>query len=106
MATSKNKNTKYRSGLEERFDKETKHKLASSTAFKDFITENFSSFSVVLFFLLMPAVSAKIYSFPLNSTLVSTESIVVPGISETIILSSLRIAFIDEDLPTFGFPII
>ncbi len=54
----------------------------------------------------MPAVSAKIYSFPLNSTLVSTESIVVPGISETIILSSLRIVFIDEDLPTFGFPII
>ncbi len=29
MATSsKDKNTKYRSGLEERFDKETKHKLA------------------------------------------------------------------------------
>ena len=46
----------------------------------------------------------KIYSLFLKIILVSTESMVVPGIFETIIFFSFEIEFIVDDLPTFGLP--
>ena len=46
----------------------------------------------------------KIYSLFLKIILVSTESMVVPGIFETIIFFSFEIEFTVDDLPTFGLP--
>ena len=42
---------------------------------------------------------------PSHSKGVSIASLVVPAIGETITLLSSTRAFINEDLPTFGFPI-
>ena len=58
-----------------------------------------------MLFLLNPAVSIKIYS-PLSFLkFVSIASLVVPGISLTILLFSPIILLTKEDFPTFGFPI-
>ncbi len=66
---------------------------------------NFSIDSVVLLFLLIPAVSIKLY-FPCSfSKYESIASRVVPAILLTITLFSPRILFTREDFPTFGFPI-
>ena len=40
----------------------------------------------------------------MNEKGISSESIVVPGVSEVIDLLSLRILLISVDLPTLGFP--
>ncbi len=42
----------------------------------------------------------------MNVKNVSIASLVVPGIAETITLSSFNTQFNNEDLPTFGFPTI
>ena len=63
-------------------------------------------FSFTLLFLLIPAVSIKLY-FPVSfSKYESIASLVVPAISLTITLFSPNILLINEDFPTFGFPII
>ena len=59
---------------------------------------------MTLAFFLIPAVSVIINSFLNKLYLVSIESLVVPDISVTIFLSSPKIAFINDDLPTFGLP--
>ena len=51
-----------------------------------------------------PAVSINTYSFPLCVICVSTASLVVPAISDTIRRSSPNSRLIREDFPTFGFP--
>ena len=63
-----------------------------------------SSSSLILFFLRSPAVSMKIYSFPLCTISVSIASRVVPATSETMTRFSPRRRLTIEDLPTFGFP--
>ena len=69
------------------------------------LSSNFSISSFILLFLLNPAVSIKIYS-PLSFLkFVSIASLVVPGISLTILLFSPIILLTKEDFPTFGFPI-
>ena len=61
-------------------------------------------FSFTFAFFLIPAVSVIINSFLNKLYLVSIESLVVPEISVTIFLSSPKIAFTKDDLPTFGLP--
>ena len=61
--------------------------------------------STILLLRRIPAVSMKIYSFPLYFTAVSMASRVVPAISDTIERSSCASLLIRDDLPTFGFPI-
>ena len=53
---------------------------------------------------LIPAVSTKLTLMPLRLALSSTVSLVVPGISVTMLRSSLRKRFKSEDFPTFGRP--
>ena len=53
---------------------------------------------------LMPAVSVRLRTRPPMSRLSLIVSRVVPAISVTIALSSLRSAFKREDLPAFGLP--
>ena len=48
--------------------------------------------------------SIIIYSLPSNVKGVSIASLVVPGISLTITLSSPIILFVKEDFPALGFP--
>ena len=48
--------------------------------------------------------SMNTYSLPFLTISVSTASLVVPAISDTITLSSPRSLLIIEDFPTFGFP--
>ena len=80
------------------------HTCARSTAILALITEYFSIESYTRLFLRSPAVSINT-NFPyLFSTYESVASRVVPAISETIILSSPRIALTSEDLPTLGLP--
>ena len=55
---------------------------------------------------LIPAVSINLNLIPLIVVTSSIASLVVPGILETIALSSLTIAFKSEDLPALGFPAI
>ena len=55
---------------------------------------------------LRPAVSMNLYSMPSIIIVSSIESLVVPGISETIALSSFKREFSKVDLPEFGFPTI
>ena len=63
-------------------------------------------FSFTLLFLLIPAVSIKLY-FPVSfSKYESIASLVVPATLLTITLFSPRILLTKEDFPTFGFPII
>ena len=58
-----------------------------------------------MLFLLTPAVSIKMY-FPFSfSNFESMASLVVPAILLTIALFSPNILFINDDFPTFGFPI-
>ena len=58
-----------------------------------------------MLFLLIPAVSISTY-FPCSfSYSVSIASLVVPAIELTIVLFSPNILFINDDFPTFGFPI-
>ena len=65
----------------------------------------FSISSLILLFLLKPAVSISTYS-PLSFLkFVSIASLVVPGISLTMLLFSPIILLTNEDFPTFGFPI-
>ena len=78
-------------------------KSASLACFIDFSTPIFSTSSDAS---LIPAVSTKFNGIPLIVTNSSIVSLVVPAISVTIALSSLRIAFKSEDFPAFGFPII
>ena len=80
--------------------------FALSIAFFAFKTEYSSIFSYILFFLLIPAVSIKVYLPYLLSNSESIASLVVPAISDTISLSSFNILFINDDFPAFGFPII
>ena len=68
------------------------------------IMEYLSISSLILDFLLKPAVSINIYSSPLCTTVVSTASLVVPAISDTMSLFSPISLLIREDLPTFGLP--
>jgi len=63
-----------------------------------------STFMEILLFLRSPAVSMRTMSLSLNLIFVSTESLVVPGISLTIILSEPRTLFAMEDLPVLGLP--
>ena len=78
---------------------------ALSIASKVLATLYFSIFSSILLCLLIPAVSIKTY-FPWEfSNSESIASLVVPAILLTINLFSPRILLINEDLPTFGFPI-
>ena len=77
---------------------------ALSTAATVLITLYRSISSLTLLFLLKPAVSIKIYSFFSYLTTVSTASLVVPAISETISLLSPRSLFIRDDFPTLGLP--
>ncbi len=60
--------------------------------------------SFILFLRLNPAVSINTYSLPSHVTEVSTASLVVPAISDTITLFSPSILLIMEDLPTLGLP--
>ena len=53
-----------------------------------------------------PAVSINLYSRPLIKIVSSIVSRVVPGISDTIALSSFRRAFSNVDLPELGLPVI
>ena len=79
---------------------------ARSTANKLLITLYFSIFSFTLLFFLIPAVSINTY-FPNSfSNSESVASLVVPAMSLTITLFSPNILFTNEDLPTFGLPII
>ena len=55
---------------------------------------------------LIPAVSINLNFIPLITVTSSIASLVVPGMSDTIALSSLTNAFKSEDLPAFGFPAI
>ena len=55
---------------------------------------------------LMPAVSIKRNRMPSILMTSSTVSLVVPGISLTIALSSFNRAFNNVDFPEFGFPMI
>ena len=66
----------------------------------------FSKLSSILLFLLIPAVSIKIYLPYSFSNSESIASLVVPAILLTITLFSPKILFTNEDFPTFGFPII
>jgi hypothetical protein len=71
------------------------------------ITDQFSIFLVPTFeSLLSQAVSMRTNFSPLNSSFVSTLSLVVPLISFTITLSFPTRALTILDFPTFGFPII
>ena len=67
---------------------------------------NFSIDSVILLFLLIPAVSIKLYLPFSFSKYESIASLVVPAILLTITLFSPRILFTNDDFPTLGFPII
>jgi len=58
----------------------------------------------ILFLRLNPAVSIIVRSLWKCFSLRSMESLVVPGISVTILMSSPMILLTREDLPTFGFP--
>ena len=69
-------------------------------------TLNFSATKFVFPLRRIPAVSTNRYSFPFLTTSVSTLSIVVPGIGDTIDRSSPAIRFNSVDFPTFGRPII
>ena len=55
---------------------------------------------------LRPAVSMNLKFIPLIINESSMLSLVVPGISETIALSSLRSVFRRDDFPALGFPAI
>ena len=82
-----------------------KHTSALSIASNVLIILNFSIDSDTLLFLLIPAVSISTY-FPYSfSYSVSIASLVVPAILLTIVLFSPKILFINDDFPTFGFPI-
>ena len=62
--------------------------------------------SVILLFLLNPAVSIILIVLLKYCIYESTESLVVPAISVTIDFSSYNSAFIIDDLPTLGIPTI
>ena len=55
---------------------------------------------------LIPAVSTMRNCLRCHVNMASTESLVVPGTSETIIRSSLSSRFTSDDLPAFGRPTI
>ncbi len=63
-------------------------------------------FSILSSVALIPAVSIRRNSNPSMYIFSSIVSRVVPGMSLTIARSSLRMAFISVDFPTFGLPII
>ena len=65
-----------------------------------------SKSSLILFFLLIPAVSINTYSFPSRMISVSIASLVVPAISDTITRFLPTSLFTSEDFPAFGFPTI
>ena len=74
-------------------------------AFIDLSTEYFSILSSILPLFLIPAVSIATYFFLLYVNLVSTASLVVPAIGDTITFSSFNSAFTRLLFPTFGLPI-
>ena len=78
-------------------------KSAESIDSLDFCTPIFSTISSVS---LIPAVSTIFSGIPLMFTNSSITSLVVPAISVTIALFSPKIEFNNDDLPTFGLPII
>ncbi len=63
-------------------------------------------FSIMLLLFLIPAVSMNLNFIPFSIISSSIASLVVPGISETIALSSFNIAFNNVDFPTLGSPAI
>ena len=63
-------------------------------------------FSILFFVFRIPAVSINLNCIPSIFILSSITSLVVPSISETIALSSLRRVFNSVDFPEFGAPII
>ncbi len=68
------------------------------------ITLYLSISSLILLFLLNPAVSININLPSSVSNLLSIASLVVPGILLTIFLFSPSNLFISEDFPTLGLP--
>src|SRR2546430_2155034 len=67
-------------------------------------TLSFSATSVVLPLRRIPAVSTKRYARPSRAISVSTLSMVVPGMGETMERSSPTMRFSSVDLPTLGRP--
>jgi len=68
------------------------------------IVENFSIPPWIFPFLLSPAVSVRIISWSWYSIWMSVASLVVPGMSDTMTLSSPSSPFRSEDFPAFGLP--
>ena len=62
--------------------------------------------SIVSFVSLKPAVSINLNLIPFITHVSSIASLVVPGISDTIALSSFKIALRRDDLPELGLPAI
>ena len=61
-------------------------------------------FSMVSSVFLIPAVSVRITGMPPMESPSSITSLVVPGIAVTMALLSLRSAFMRDDFPTLGLP--
>ncbi|KAF5050969.1 hypothetical protein DSECCO2_423890 [anaerobic digester metagenome] len=78
---------------------------ALSTAANALKTLYFSTVSLTLLFFLIPAVSIIVYFCSFLSNFVSMASLVVPGMSLTITLSSPMILLIMDDFPALGLPI-